>query len=133
MARTGKSALIHLDTHAVCWLYNGEPEQLSSAALAAIEAASLIAISPLVELELHFLVEIGRFRDPPAQVLQVLHEKLGMTVSHTALRDVTTAAHGLGWTRDPFDRLITAQAICDGAILVTKDRNIRKHCSNALW
>lgn len=133
MARTGNPSLVHLDTHAVCWLYNGEPKQLSRAALAAIEVASIIAISPLVELELHFLVEIGRFRDPPAQVLQALFEKLGMTISHTALRDVTTAAHGLNWTRDPFDRLIAAQAICDNAVLVTKDRTIRQHCPNALW
>ena len=43
------------------------------------------------------------------------------------------AAERLSWTRDPFDRLIVAQASLAGAPLVTKDRMIRKHFAKAAW
>jgi PIN domain nuclease of toxin-antitoxin system len=39
----------------------------------------------------------------------------------------------LGWTRDPFDRLIAAQALVANATLVTKDTLMSKHCPAALW
>jgi len=125
--------VIHLDTHTLCWLYNGAIDQLSRVAREEISKASVIAIAPVVELELQFLKEIGRFRDTPEQVLQALGRDLGLVVSVTPYRSVVAIARSLQWTHDPFDRLIAAQAICDEAILLTKDRLIRQHCPNALW
>lgn len=133
MARTGESALIHLDTHLVCWLYNGEAAKLSATARAAVESAENLTISPIVELELHFLHEIGRFLDSPDEALRAMAEQFNLTISATPFRLVTQAAHHLTWTRDPFDRLIAAHAIASGSRLVTRDRLIRKHCPNALW
>ena len=46
---------------------------------------------------------------------------------------VSTAALDLDFTRDPFDRLITAQASVAGAALVTKDRSIREAYAPAIW
>ena len=43
------------------------------------------------------------------------------------------AARELNWTRDPFDRLIVAEAMLAEAGLVTKDRLIRKHFAAAIW
>jgi PIN domain nuclease of toxin-antitoxin system len=37
------------------------------------------------------------------------------------------------WTRDPFDRLISSNAICAGSPLLTKDATILEHCSCATW
>ncbi|MCF7950382.1 MAG: hypothetical protein K9L57_01970 [Spirochaetaceae bacterium] len=37
------------------------------------------------------------------------------------------------WTRDPFDRLITAQADIQAASLLTKDGTIRTHYPKAVW
>jgi len=39
----------------------------------------------------------------------------------------------LSWTRDPFDRVITAQAATDGSSLITKDEIILHHYENAVW
>jgi len=46
---------------------------------------------------------------------------------------VCQTALTLSWTRDPFDRLISAHAIATETVLVTKDRNIREHVSLAWW
>ncbi len=43
MARTRKPALIYLDTHIVCWLYEGRVGLLSVAAAEAIEAAGQLS------------------------------------------------------------------------------------------
>jgi PIN domain nuclease of toxin-antitoxin system len=39
----------------------------------------------------------------------------------------------LSWTRDPFDRLIVAQAAVRDAPLLTKDRAIRRRYRAAVW
>ena len=55
----------------------------------------------------------------------------------TALRKAALCCHApameLSWTRDPFDRLIVANAITDGVRLLTVDENIQKHFQNAFW
>ena len=37
------------------------------------------------------------------------------------------------WTRDPFDRLITAQAALDDSPLLTKDDTIHTYYPEAVW
>ncbi|HEV3240957.1 MAG TPA: PIN domain-containing protein [Casimicrobiaceae bacterium] len=132
MARSPESQVVHLDTHIVCWLYEGRPELLSAAARAAVEGGRLF-VSPVVELELQLLYEIGRILKGPDPVLHALAREVGLQVTTTVYRSVATAACTLGWTRDPFDRLIVADAILAGAKLVTKERLIRKHCPTAVW
>lgn len=132
MARTGKSALIHLDTHIVCWLYEGRAELMTSAALRAIESG-LLQVSPLVQLELTYLHEIGRISREGEFVLQALSKDIGLSVADVSLAKVIKIASALTWTRDPFDRMIVAHSMVANAALVSKDRLIRKHCGKAIW
>jgi PIN domain nuclease of toxin-antitoxin system len=46
---------------------------------------------------------------------------------------VCATAVDMHWTRDPFDRLISAHALAAKAPLVTKDRTIRAHLPLAWW
>jgi PIN domain nuclease of toxin-antitoxin system len=48
-------------------------------------------------------------------------------------RTIVDQAIAEDWTRDPFDRLIVANAKAAGAVLVTRDERIRGHYSRALW
>lgn len=132
MARQPERPLIHLDTHVVCWLYDGAVEKLSAPARTAISTGRL-AVSPLIELEIAYLREIGRFRDEAATVLGVLAGRLGLCVSQTPLSQIVAQAIDITWTRDAFDRLIVAHAAADGACLVTRDAHIREHFSAAVW
>lgn len=123
---------MHLDTHVVCWLYEGRSELLSAAAREAVEHGQL-AISPIVDLELQLLHEIGRILKGPGTVLPALAREIGLQVAATEYPRIIAAARDLSWTRDPFDRLIVAHATLAGARLVTKDRLIRKYCPAAVW
>lgn len=132
MARAEKPGLIHLDTPIVCWLYEARIDLLSEPARAAIERGRLF-VSPIVDLELQYLHEIGRIGKGPAAVLSALSAEIGLALDPQPLEKIVGRARDLHWTRDPFDRLIVAAALLAGGRLVTKDALIRKHCKAALW
>ena len=124
--------LVHLDTHVVVWLYAGRLELLSDLAKKRIEAADL-RVSPMVELELQYLFETARIAVPAQEILTDLESRLGLRLADEPFAAVVSAARDLGFTRDPFDRLIVAQAEVAGATLLTKDRTILAHAARAVW
>lgn len=105
---------------------------LPDPARAAIERGRLL-VSPIVELELQYLHEIGRITRGPGAILPVLAAEIGLAMDQPPLAAITGRARELSWTRDPFDRLIVANALHAGGRLVTKDALILKHCKAALW
>lgn len=123
---------LHLDTHVVVWLYQGEVDRLSAQARLLIQSEPMF-VSPMVGLELDLLFEIGRTTGPSDVVLTELGRSMGLSVSMAAFPTVAAAAGSLAWTRDPFDRVICAQAIVERATLVTRDRRIREHLDLACW
>ena len=124
--------MIYLDTHAVVWLYAGEAERFTSRGRELIEQNDLL-ISPVVQLELQMLREIGRIAAPPTLIVDSLEKTVGLAVCDLPFAQVILEAIPLDWTRDPFDRVIVAQAHARQAPLLTKDRLLRQHCDVALW
>jgi PIN domain nuclease of toxin-antitoxin system len=124
--------VIHLDTHVVIWMFTGEGERLPPKVVKRIESDPIV-VSPMVMIEIDLLREIGRITEGGQTMLDDLRVRAGLDVSSTPLASIVASAHSLTWTRDPFDRLIVANALADGATLLTRDRNIRKHCRSAAW
>jgi PIN domain nuclease of toxin-antitoxin system len=87
----------------------------------------------MVELELTYLYEVRRVTEPAAAPLSALRRTIGLQIADAALADVAQAAAGLSWTRDPFDRLISAHAIIADAALLTADETILEHLPLATW
>jgi PIN domain nuclease of toxin-antitoxin system len=90
-------------------------------------------ISPIAILELGYLHEVGKARDPLATMLGALRQDVGLEVADASVADLVQAAAGLSWTRDPFDRLISAHTIAAGARLLTADRIILDNLPQATW
>ena len=126
------ASIIFLDTHIVVWLFEARIELFSERAKTAIETNDLM-ISPMVELELIYLIEIKRIKGDAKEIVADLQNRIDLKVSSTQFRKIIWAATGLKWTRDPFDRIITAQAIVENVQLVTADSVIRQHFEGALW
>jgi PIN domain nuclease of toxin-antitoxin system len=127
-------AVTYLDTHVVFWLYaGGSGAPLTDRARAAIVDSADLRISPMVRLELQYLHELGRTGAPAAAIVDELAAVLGLRVCETPFPAVVAAAARWNWTRDPFDRLIVAQASLNGAPLVTKDRRIHERYAEAIW
>lgn len=90
-------------------------------------------ISPIVELELTYLYEVGRVSEPASAPLAALRRSIGLEIADAPAAELVQAAVGLSWTRDPFDRLIAAHAIVANSLLITADRAIRDNLSLAIW
>ena len=126
------AAIAYLDTHVAAWLFAGDITRLSAAARAVIEVDDLL-VSPAVLLELQYLYETKRVADNADTVVEDLRHRLSVRVCDLPFPDVARRAVTLSWTRDPFDRLIVAQAAVHEARLVTKDRSLRKRYRPSVW
>lgn len=124
--------LIHLDTHAVVWLYTAELDRFTDEGRRLLDSSDL-EYSAMVELELTYLQEIGRLTVTAADVMHELIGSLGLRASTVPFADVVRIAHSLNWTRDPFDRLIVADALAARALLLTKDERIAANSRIAVW
>jgi PIN domain nuclease of toxin-antitoxin system len=124
--------MIYLDTHAVAWLYAGKVKLLPENIRLEIAREELL-ISPMVLLELQYLYEIGRVAEKGSVVVQDLSKRIGLSVCTLPFETVIERAVEQTWTRDPFDRIIVAQASIHSTRLVTKDTMIHENYSHALW
>lgn len=124
--------MTYLDTNVLLWLA-GAPEQLSKRARQSIDRDEPLLISPMVELEVEYLYEIGRVNRPAADVVAHLRGVLNLQSCDRSFPAVAAKARELKWTRDPFDRLITAQAALGSDPLLTRDKIIRANYPHAFW
>ena len=125
--------LIYLDTHVVAWLYAGATSGFPDQAIRLLEETDDIRISPMVRLELQYLFEVGHVGQPALPVVDAMEATLGMRLCQASFPAVVREAEERNWTRDPFDRLIVAQAALFQAPLLTKDREIHAHYPRAVW
>ncbi|MGH6986643.1 MAG: type II toxin-antitoxin system VapC family toxin [Caulobacteraceae bacterium] len=124
--------MIQLDTHMLVWLASRLVGWLSPLARRLVERESL-QISPMVALELETLYEAGRLRSEAGRVLAVVERDYGLSRSQARFAAVIEAARSFAWTRDPFDRLIVANAMADAARLITADATILANFTGAVW
>lgn len=124
--------MIYLDTHVVVWLYAGLTNKFSETAGALINDHELF-ISPLVRLELAYLHEIERVTADSDAIIADLSQRIGLQVCDKNFNSVVNLALAMSWTRDPFDRLIVANAAVHDDILLSKDINILTQYTFARW
>lgn len=131
--RLGQGAVkAFLDTHAAAFMAQGERHLFGAAALDLLDRAALFC-SPIVRLELTFLHEIGRIGARPTEILDALGGAYGVQESADPMEQVVLHAVGLGWTRDPFDRLLVATASLHRAPFISRDATIHANYDVAVW
>ncbi len=114
------------------WLYEGVDRRIPTPVRKLIEIEAPF-VSPMVELELTYLYEVRRVTEPASAPLAALRKTIGLQIADAPLAAVAQAAADLSWTRDPFDRLISAHAIAADAQLLTADTTILEHLPLATW
>lgn len=119
-----------LDTHVFLW-WRGEPSRLASQVRSRIATAEIVFVSAASAWEAAIKVSLGRLELPDtieAGVLASGFEKLLITFSH-AERAAGLPLHH----RDPFDRMLIAQAQTEGLTLVSRDRLLEPYDVEMLW
>jgi PIN domain nuclease of toxin-antitoxin system len=127
--------ITYLDTSVAVWLAQKTLDRISPAALDHLaKSATERLLSPIVLLELQFLYEIKRILLPATDIQKKLEVEFDVRICDFSLPQITSTALNEHWTRDPFDRLITAHARSNGlAWLVTSDRRIRDAYPRSVW
>lgn len=110
--------MILLDTNALIWLQQGHRRAR------VLQRSPRAYVSPASLLELQFLSEAGRIRFADAASVSVIASDPRWTVDDPPSTRWFLAASEVGWTRDPFDRLIVAHARLRGWKLATADEPI---------
>ena len=125
--------IAYLDTHVVVWLCQNNLSRISSKALDALNEHDLL-ISPVVLIELNFLLQTKRIVRAPLDLAKQLRMQIGVRVCDHPFPELAETAIFENWTRDPFDLMIVSHAKSNGyAPLVTADETIQAHYPQAVW
>jgi len=125
--------IAYLDTNALLRLASKGADGIGSGPRAVLEKA-IVLVSPMVLLELEYLYELGRTRYRATELMRKLELESDFRVCDLPFALVTEVALGESWTRDPFDRMIVAQAKANGlALLVSSDAEIAAHYPRTIW
>ena len=113
-----------LDTHFIIWILVGSRR---------LEAFPWLAdhqpwgVSPFSLLELQFLSEVGRLELESPVFFETFSRDTRFVVDEPPMLAVVRHALGLGWTRDPFDRLLAAHSMARRVPLCTVDATLQQH------
>ena len=111
-----------LDTHTVLWWLSDDPALSETARAAIADPENTVFLSAVVVWEIRIKQSIGKL-DLPDDFGEVLDRQpfteLPVTVDHAHTIVELPAVH-----RDPFDRMLVAQAIVEHMAIVTRDQSI---------
>jgi len=125
--------IAYLDTQVVIFVADGEHKRISRDARHLINRAELL-ISPMVLIELGILHEIRRIELSGRDIQRKLEQEIGLRVCTLPFQEVAEVARDEGWTRDPFDRIIVAQAKANHlSSLISADQDIARHYQRTVW
>lgn len=111
-----------LDTHVVLWALTDDPALSPGARAAIVDGKNRVVVSAVTAWEVAIKRSLGKLRAPDDlehQVRAHRFEALDITFAHANEVGRLPAVH-----RDPFDRLLVAQAHVEGLTIVTRDPHI---------
>ncbi len=115
-----------LDTHVLLWILTA-PDRIDGAVRAQLEdRANVLLVSAVSALEIATKIRVGKLfaqglvESWDERVAGIGAEQLAVSSAHARLAGSMPWAH-----RDPFDRLLVAQATLEVASLVTVDDSMR--------
>ena len=124
-----------LDTHALLWWLGGDPA-LSNAAKAAIaDDGNEVFVSAAFTWEIATKHRIGKLPGVAAIVatLDTVIAEQGFLALAVSLRHGQTAGALPGPHRDPFDRMLIAQALSEGLVLISNEQAFDAYGAGRLW
>lgn len=124
-----------LDTHAMYWYIEGSPDLSATARALIQDASNNILISPASFWEMAIKISLGKWQlnQPYDAFIEIGLSQYGFQVL-PILPAHTAALIGLAFHhRDPFDRLLAAQALFENIPLVSIDAIFDLYGVNRLW
>jgi len=124
-----------LDTHALLW-FIGNDAQLSTPARENIENPAhekFVSAASLWEIAIKLSFEKLKLPRPFGEVFPQQLEVNGFDLLPISCVQLNQLVALPFHHRDPFDRLLIAQALADGMAIVTRDPEFSKYTAKTLW
>jgi PIN domain nuclease of toxin-antitoxin system len=124
-----------LDTHTFIW-WADEPEKLSKDALDALEDENNRLFLSLVSIwEIQIKVQLGKMKLilPLKDLVESQEAANDLTILPISREHIFTLDNLPFHHKDPFDRLLIAQATVDGATIVSVDSRLAVYSVALLW
>ena len=122
--------ILVLDGHAFLWWARNESTLAPEARAAISDPANEIIVSSATVWELEIKRALGKLIAPP-DLMQVIDVE-GFSCLPVSCQDGATAARLPMHHRDPFDRMLIAQALRLDAVIVTRDSAIKAYAVEVL-
>jgi PIN domain nuclease of toxin-antitoxin system len=122
--------MLLLDTHVVLWWRVDSP-RLSNTVRRTIASAEQVVVSAASGWEVAVKVGIGKLRLDDSFAAMVTGSgftELPVTLAHAERLAMLPRHH-----RDPFDRMLIAQALAEGATVVTHDVQFKPYRVPVVW
>ena len=116
---------ILLDTHVLIWALENNPELSDGARNSIIRAGNMVFVSSISIWEIAIKKNLGKLETPDNLQEEIeLHRftPLQINFDHAELAGKLPDIH-----KDPFDRMLIAQAIIEKLTLVTRDKIIARY------
>ncbi len=124
-----------LDTHAFLWRLIDSPELSETANLLIDDPDNEVFVSAASAWEMATKYRLGKFPQARQAVegfamsVEVIRAvEVAMTAQHALLAGGFEMVHG-----DPFDRMLAAQAVLEGAALITRDSALTEFPVEIRW
>jgi PIN domain nuclease of toxin-antitoxin system len=114
-----------LDTHIYLWLLQDQPK-LSSIAREKIYSATEMYVSSVSIWESSIKISIGKLEADIDQLVEQIALS-GFLELPVSARHARQLAHLSDLHRDPFDRMLVAQAMCEPLRLLTADAQVARY------
>ena len=113
-----------LDTHFFIWIVTAAPRLKRYPWL---QRYAPWGVSPVSFLEIQILAELGKLKLQRVELIQAVRSDPRFVLDDVSVLALVEKAAELGWTRDPFDRLLTAHSAVRRLPLCTTDAEIQAH------
>ncbi len=111
------------DTHALIWWWNDNPLLPQTVRRRLTDPYAVLYVSAASAWEVATKVRLGKWADAEeaAELFEVLCDRNGFELLPVSVTHGLLAGSLPGEHRDPFDRMIAAQAIHDDLVVITRD------------
>jgi len=124
-----------LDTHTFIW-WDSEPQRLSQQVLNMCqdpENVLLVSVASLWEMQIKLQLGKLKLNTPLAELVLGQQEINKIDILDIKLEHVLALGKLPSYHKDPFDRLLIAQADIEEAILVSKDQIFTEYAVKVAW
>jgi PIN domain nuclease of toxin-antitoxin system len=124
-----------LDTHALIWWFAGDASLSDNAQAAIVDAANEVLVSAASAWEIATKFRIGKLPRAAALAADVAGAIAGQGFVQLpiTLRHGQTAGNLPGPHRDPFDRVLIAQALLADLVLVSNEAVFDRYGVRRMW